>query len=156
MTEHDRESIMDIFNFYVENSYAAYPEQRLPYDFYDVFLSMCKGYPAVTVRNGAGDVVGFGMLRPYHAMPAFSKTAEITYFIKPDCTGQRIGKRLLDHLEDEGRKKGLTSILASISSLNAGSLRFHVSNGFVECGRFKSIGQKRGEVFDVVYCQKML
>jgi L-amino acid N-acyltransferase YncA len=28
----DRKSIIDIFNYYVENSYAAYPETKLPYE----------------------------------------------------------------------------------------------------------------------------
>lgn len=156
MTMEDRESVMDIFNLYVENSYAAYLERKLPYEFYDTLLGMCQGYPAVTARNETGDVVGFGMLRPYNPMPTFSKTAEITYFIKPDCTGHGIGKILLNHLVDEGRKKGLASILASISSLNEGSIRFHLNNGFTECGRFKGVGLKRGKLFDVVYCQRML
>lgn len=96
------------------------------------------------------------MLRPYNPIPAFSKTAEITYFIKPDFTGHGLGKTLLYYLIDEGRKKGLTTILASISSLNKGSIKFHLKNGFVECGRFKSIGQKQGKTFDIVYCQMML
>ncbi|MDD3925249.1 MAG: GNAT family N-acetyltransferase [bacterium] len=156
MSLSDRESVIDIFNYYVENSFAAYPERKLPYEFFDTLFGMCQGYPAVTVRDEAGEILGFGMLRPYNPMQAFSKTAEIPCFIKPDFTGQGIGKMLLDYLIEEGRKKGLTNILAGISSLNDGSMRFHLKNGFVECGRFKGIGQKQGKIFDVVYCQMTL
>jgi L-amino acid N-acyltransferase YncA len=156
MSSSDREPVIDIFNYYVEYSFSAYPETKLPYEFFDTFLNICQGYPAVTARNEADEVIGFGMLRPYNPIPAFSKTAEIAYFIKPDFTGQGIGKALLGYLIDEGKKKGLATILASISSLNEGSIRFHLKNGFVECGRFKNIGEKQGKTFDVVYCQLIL
>jgi hypothetical protein len=42
----DREAIMDVFNYYAENSFAAYPETKLPYQAFDLFLQMSK------VRHG--------------------------------------------------------------------------------------------------------
>ncbi len=156
MSPDDREPVMDIFNYYIENSYAAYPEQKLPYEFFDIFLSMCQGYPTAIARNESGETIGFGLLRPYNPLPAFSRTAEITYFLKPEFTGRGIGKAILNHLIDEGKKQGLTTILASISSLNEWSIHFHKKHGFVECGHFKKICRKNGKVFDIVYMQKML
>ena len=89
-------------------------------------------------------------------MPTFSRTAETTYFVKPDFVGKGIGKILLEYLITEGRKKDVTSILASVSSLNEVSISFHMRHGFVECGRFRDIGRKKGKTFDVVYFQRML
>ena len=51
---------------------------------------------------------------------------------------------------------GIHSVLANVSSLNEESIRFHLKNGFIECGRFKEAGKKKDQVFDVVYFQKML
>jgi L-amino acid N-acyltransferase YncA len=151
-----RHAVVDIFNYYVENSFSAYPEHKVPYEFFDAILNMCKGYPSTIVKNEDGEIIGFGMLRPFNPIPTFSRTAEITYFLKPGFTGQGVGKAILDFLTNKGREKGLSSILASISSLNEGSIRFHLKNGFSECGRLKSIGLKNGTVFDVVYYQRML
>lgn len=156
LTADDRQEVIDIFNYYVRNSFAAYLESAVPYDFFDMLLNLCKGYPSTVAVTEDGEVVGFGMLRPYNPIPAFSRTAEITYFLKPGFTGRGIGKALLDYLVAEGKERGLTSILAGISSLNEGSIRFHLRNGFSECGRFKSVGVKKGMAFDVVYCQKVL
>jgi phosphinothricin acetyltransferase len=117
---------------------------------------MCEGYPALTARDEQGNILGFGMLRAYSPFPTFSKTAEITYFIKPGYTGKGIGKRILESLIADAGAKGITSIIASISSLNEGSIEFHRKNGFVECGRLKEVGNKRGKTFTVVYMQKML
>ena len=156
MTVEDREPVIDLFNFYVENSFAAYPESKLPYQAFDLFLQMSKGLPTATIKDQKGDLLGFGMLKIYSPMAAFSKTAEITYFLRSDWTGKGLGKILLEYLEREGRARGIKTILASISSLNPGSVKFHEKNGFVQCGCFKEVGLKRGRTFDTVWMQKTL
>jgi len=152
----DRESIMDIFNYYVENSFAAYPENKLLYQAFDIFLQMSKGYPTGSIIDQNGKVVGFGMFRVHNPMPAFSHTVEVTYFIHPDHTGKGLGKMLLAYLEKAGSERGIKNILANISSLNPGSIKFHKNNGFIECGRFKNVGKKNGHEFDTVWMQKVL
>ena len=156
MAEEHRQAVIDIFNFYVENSFAAFPEQKLPYPMFDMLLSMSRNYPSGVIQNQDGKVVGFGMLRAHNPMPAFLHTAEVSYFIDPAHTGNGIGKRLLDHLEERGRAQGIMSLLACISSKNPGSITFHARNGFVECGRFKAVAKKKGVSFDTVWMQKML
>ncbi len=152
----DREAIIDIFNYYVENSFAAYPENKLPYQAFDMFLQMSDGFPAGSINDQNGRVVGFGMLRAHNPMAAFAQTAEVTYFIHKDYTGKGLGKLLLDFLEKGAAEKGIKTILANISSFNSGSINFHRKNGFVECGRFKKVGKKKGRNFDTVWMQKML
>jgi L-amino acid N-acyltransferase YncA len=156
MTAADRLPVIDIFNFYIENSFAAYLEHKVSYDFFDILLKAGEGYAAIVAKNETGRVLGFGMLRAYHPFPVFSKTAEISYFIKPEWTGKGVGDLMLTHLIRQAEGKGITSLLASIASLNTTSIRFHQKNGFLECGRFKKIGEKKGLLFDVVYMQKML
>lgn len=156
MAPEDRGPILAIFNHYVETSFAAYPDAPVPDAFYDKLLEMVRGYPNATVRDEAGEVVGFGMLRAYSPMATFARTAEITYFLRADATGGGVGARLLEHLLARGRERGIRQVLASVSSRNEGSLRFHERHGFVECGRFREIGCKLGEPFDVVYLQRTL
>lgn len=156
MTGADRSPVIDIFNYYIENSFAAYPDRRVPYEFFDILLKAAEGYPAVVAKDKQETVVGFGMLRAYHPFPVFSKTAEISYFIKPEWTGKGVGNLMLSHLIRKAEERGITSLLAGIASLNDPSIKFHKKNGFIECGRFKKIGEKKGHVFDVVYMQKTL
>jgi phosphinothricin acetyltransferase len=152
----DHKDVMEIFNYYIENTFAAYPEQRLPDEFLETLLMLSHGYPTVVAKADEGVVTGFGLLRPYNPLPAFSKTAEITYFLKPGFAGQGIGKAILDYLLDTGKELGINAVLANVSSLNEESIRFHIKNGFSECGRFREIGRKKGQVFDVLYFQKLL
>jgi phosphinothricin acetyltransferase len=155
ISNEDRKEIMDIFNHYVENSFAAYPENKLPYQAFDMFLQMSSDFPTGSIRDQNGKIVGFGMLRTHNPMPTFSQTAEVTYFIHPDYTGVGLGKMLLSFLEKGAVEKGITNILANISSLNPRSIEFHQKNGFKECGRFRKVGKKNGQEFDTVWMQKM-
>jgi L-amino acid N-acyltransferase YncA len=156
LTNDDREKVIDIFNYYIENSFAAFPDDPVPYQAYEMIMKMSAGLPAVSIKNKEGILLGFGMLKRFNPFPAFSRTAEVAYFIAPDNTGQGLGKLILDHLEEEGKKLGVTTLLAHISSLNIGSINFHKKNGFSESGRFVQAGVKNDQVFDSVWMQKML
>lgn len=152
----DRKSIIDILNYYVENGFAAYPEKPLPYEFFDFMMKAAEGYPTVAAKNESGETVAFGVLRPYHPFSTFAATAEISYFIMHEHTGRGLGGRMLGYLEEGAQRKGIVNILASVSSLNEGSIRFHRTHGFEECGRFKGVVKKKNTLLDTVWLQKKL
>ena len=158
MAEGDREAVIDLFNYYVANSFAAYPEERVPYGLFDEFLKLTQGYPAYTIRDeeNVGNIIGFAFLRAYHPLSAFLRAAEISCFIHPGYTGRGIGSKMLMRLFDEARSKGIDTVLANVSSLNEQSLRFHGRHGFVECGRFRRVARKKGRDLDAVWMQRIL
>ncbi|MBN1663750.1 MAG: N-acetyltransferase [Deltaproteobacteria bacterium] len=156
MTNEHRMPVIDIFNHFVEHSYAAYLEEKVGYEFFNRLFGISNGYSATVAKNDAGDVVGFAMMHAYHPARAFVRTAELTYFIHPEHTGKGIGRIFLDLFEGEARRLGIDSLIASVSSLNENSLQFHRKCGFEECGRFKKIGRKFGRDFDVVWMQKRI
>jgi L-amino acid N-acyltransferase len=154
--EHQK-SIMKIFNYYIENSTAAFPVSTLPEQFYPLLMEKIKGYPAYAVLNPeANDVIGFCWLSVYNPFPTFKETANISYFITPDKIGKGIGKQCLDRLETDAMQMGIKHIIAEISSENQKSLNFHTRNGFKTCGVLKQIGNKFNRKFDVIYMQKDL
>lgn len=154
LIQSDSTAVIDLFNYYIVNSCAAYPEEEVPYSFFGFFLEQIRRYPSIAVRLPDGSLGGFGLLRAHNPMPVFCHTAEITYFIRPDLTGRGLSSQMLAYLEDEGRRRGISTILANISSLNEGSIRFHARHGFTECGKFFRVGKKKGKIFDTVWMQK--
>jgi phosphinothricin acetyltransferase len=152
----DAAAITAIYNHFATNSFAAYPSRPIDKTFFERFKAMAVGYPFYVIETPEKDVIGFGQLRPYHPADTMRQTAEITYFILPEHTGHGLGTRLLLMLEDEARHRGIKNILASVSSLNAQSLSFHLKHGFAECGRFRCVGIKFNEEFDVVWMQKFI
>jgi len=156
VSEEDGKDITDIFNYFVENSFAAYPEKRVQNVFFERLKQLAGGFPIYAIGISGGGLAGFGLLRPYHLLETFKRTAELTYFILPMHISKGLGTKLLNVLIEEAKKKGFDSLLASISSLNEISLNFHLKNGFTECGRFKRIGRKFGQDFDEVWMQRFI
>ena len=156
LTPADRKDVIDLFNGHVRNSFAAYPEAPVGYEFYDFLVRQDGNWPAVGARSGSGELLGFGFLKPLNPLAAFAAAGEVGYFLKPEATRSGLGTRILARLEEGARARGLATILASVSSLNEPSLRFHAKQGFLECGRFHAVGRKWGRVFDLVWWQKRL
>lgn len=155
MIEKYSNEVIDIFNYYVENSFAAYFENKLPYQFFNKFIEMTKGYPAYVLLNKeTKKVIGFCFLKPYSPLPVFKETAEVTYFIEKNETGKGLGKQMLNLLASEGKKMGIQYLIANICSYNEQSLNFHKKQGFYECGRLHNIGRKKARNFDVVLMEK--
>lgn len=57
MTEEYGREVIDIFNYYIENSITAYPEQKGSYEFYGKMLEMTRGYPAKTIKAVGGRTI---------------------------------------------------------------------------------------------------
>jgi len=154
--DEDQNEVMNIFNYYIENSYATFFNKRIPVDFFDKLKDIAYGNSFYVIEHKEKGVIGFGLLKKYHNSDVFRGVAELGYFIKPEFTNKGLGTLILDALITDAREMHIKTLLASISSLNEESLNFHKKHGFFECGRFKRIGQKLGKTFDVIWMQKFL
>ncbi len=151
----DAGALVSLFNHYVREGEAAFLDDPVTDEFFERLRPLIALHPSFAVREPDGTFIGFGLLRPHSPLPAFRRTAELTYF-SPDRTGQEIGSALLARLEAAGQARGIAHLLAPVSSRNTGSIRFHERHGFVECGRFRSTGERHGRPFDLVWLQKAL
>lgn len=148
-------AVLAVLNHHIASGFAAYPSQPLPAGLWERFFQALDGYPAYVVKHD-DQVVGFGALKPYLLPDTLARTAEVSYFLLPNYTGQGLGSRLLEILTAEARERGVDNLLANVSSQNEASLRFHKRHGFVQVGYFPKVGRKWGKDFDLVWLQKVL
>ena len=148
-------AVTAILNQHIASGFAAYPSQPLGPEFWTYLRRLAAGYPAYVVEL-EGQVVGYGMLRPHLPPDTMARTAEVSYFLRPEHTGRGLGSRLLERLIEGGRRMGVDNLLANVSSLNPGSLRFHQRHGFREVGCFERVGRKWGRDFDVIWLQRFI
>jgi phosphinothricin acetyltransferase len=151
MQENDRDAVMRIFNHYAATGFAAYPEGPLPPQF---FALLREGAVSAIVLEHNGSVAGFGLLRPFLPFPAFRKTGTLTYFLAPEAVGGGLGSRLLERLTASAKERGMTMLVANMSSRNEVSIRFHKRHGFAEAGTLSGVGEKFGEPFGVIWMQR--
>ncbi len=159
-TPEDTQGMLEIFNYYIENSFAAYLETPVGPEFFqtshDEGESNKSEHSPFYVIEENNRVIGIGALRPYFPFRNFQHTGVVSYFILPEYTREGLGAKLLDILCQDAKKKNMKSLLANVSSKNQASLSFHLKHGFVECGRFKAAGKKFETYFDIVWLQKFL
>lgn len=149
----DRDQVVAIFNHFVSNSFAAYPDVKVGPEFFASLQTRSEGLPFLVIEIDQ-QVIGFGLLGRYHQSAAFQSTGVLTYFILPQYTRFGLGTALLNRLAAKAKERDISHLLAHISSRNEQSLEFHRKHGFSECGRFKGIGKKFSQSFDVVWVQK--
>ncbi len=156
MTADFRKPVIDIFNYYIENGFAAFLQQKLPYEAFDMLAKMCEKHGAVVALDDNAKVLGFGLLHAYNPMPPYAHTAEVGYFLAPDETGKQIGSQILNSLIAKASELGVRELIATIAASNAHSIRFHEKNGFVQRGILEKIARKNGINFDIVIMQRSL
>ncbi|MCX7678684.1 MAG: GNAT family N-acetyltransferase [Spirochaetes bacterium] len=155
LDERHRGAIIDIYNYYIEHSFASFLETKADYHFYDTFISSMRGFPAAAIIVNS-QTAGFCFLRSYSPIPAFRSAAEISYYLHPSLIGKGLGKQALEYLICEAKRINISHLIAQVSSLNTGGKRFHEKNGFFLKGTLEKIGEKFGQRFDVLLFQKTI
>jgi len=156
LQEKDLPIVKKIYDYYILNSTATYYTEPLsvgelkksiPFNHpkYKSFLIHCDD-----------TVCGYCYLSQYKNRQAYDRTAEITIYLKPGFTGKGIGRFALDELEKIARNNQLKVLIGVISADNKSSIALSEQCGYEKCAHFKQVGEKFGEILDVVAYQKIL
>lgn len=156
ITEKHQPQIMDIFNHYIEHSFAAFIDTPLTGSQIAGFLAASAAYPALALSDASGNLAGFGLLRAYSPFTTLRHTAVISYFLHPEHTGKGLGKLILEQLCQEAAALNIRVLLAEISSRNPQSIAFHRKHGFTQCGALENAGCKFGTLFSILSFQKFI
>ncbi len=152
----DLKSITKIYNEAVVNTTATFDtEPKTLAKQRQWFEHHSSGYP-VLVAEFNHKVVGWASLSPWSDRCAYSETAEASIYVHKDYRGKGIGKKLTEALLEAGRKAGLHTVIARITSENTPSLRLAKALGFADIGTMREVGVKFGRRLDVCMLQIIL
>ena len=103
-----------------------------------------------------GYLVGFCYASQFRPREGYRFTVEDSIYVRPDCIGHGVGKRLLAELISECQAKGCHSMVACICGVNVSSVALHASLGFKEVGLLPEAGCKFGEWMRLLIMQRPL
>ena len=154
-TADDLPAITEIYNDAILKTVATFDtETKTLEDRQAWFEHHGAKYPVlVAVEDGV--VKGWASLTAYSDRCAYSGTVENSVYVREDCRGYGIGKKLLDALMDEGRKACFHTVIARIAETNDISIRLHEKAGFKTIGVMEEVGMKFGKLLDVYMMQKI-
>lgn len=153
LTEKYKKETIDIFNYYIEHTTAAYRSEKVDYDFFSALVDE-NVVSAYAVMNNSNDVIGFCMLEKYKNIQTFNELGDCMYFIKPEMTGKGVGREIVSLLENDAKRRGMKKVVVDISDENEKSIAFHKKHGFVEYGRLENCWKKFDKNLGIVYMHK--
>ena len=157
--ERDLEGILDIYNYYVQNSPATFDtvraeaKDRLPW----LKEHSCGGAHRLFVAmNDGKQVLGWATTSLFRPRPAYATTVEASVYCKHDSVGLGIGTALYGALFKAIEKEDVERIVAGITLPNQSSVALHASFGFGHIGTFTRVGRKFGQYWDVAWFERPL
>jgi phosphinothricin acetyltransferase len=152
----DAPGITEIYNHYIAHTVITFEEAMLdPGAMADRIRAVIPRYPWFVWEEG-GELAGYAYAHDWHQRAAYRFAAEDSIYLKPGWERRGIGKRLLEGVLGELRKRKLHVVMAAITVPNQGSVELHERLGFKKTGQFNEIGFKLGKWLDVGYWELIL
>lgn len=114
-----------------------------------------RGLPYL-VAELEGYIVGFCYASQFRPRDGYRFTVEDSIYVRPDCTGHRVGSMLLAQLVLDCQLEGCHSMVACICGVNVPSVALHTALGFQQVGLLPEAGCKFGEWLRLLIMQRSL
>lgn len=140
----DLEEVLQICNHYILTSTATFEVTPLTAE------QMAGRMHGAMVCEIDGKVEGYSYVHPWKERPCYWPTVEITIYLSPDATGKGIGRELVSAVLSRTKAR---EVIACITADNEASIRLFESLGFERVSYFRGVGEKFGQILDVVDLQ---
>lgn len=108
-----------------------------------------RGRHPALVAERAGQVIGWGELKPWSPRKGYARTAEVSLFVAEGARRSGAGRALLAELVARARAGGLGVLLSRIGGESQASIALHGALGFRHLCTMQRVGEKFGRVLDV-------
>lgn len=156
LSEKDFSVVKEIYDYYILNTVFTFHVSEITIEALKENIPVNHPKYKSFLIKADGDVCGYCYLSQYKNRKAYDRTAEITLYLKPDFTGKRIGKFVIEKLGEVAAKNDIKVLIAIISGENNQSIKLFEHCGFQKCGHLKHVGEKFDKIIDVVLYQKIL
>ena len=152
----DVPAMLDIYRPYVlETAYTFEYEVPSVKEFEARFLQISAAFPWL-VWEEDGVILGYAYGDRAFVRAAYQWDADLSIYLRPDCRGRGIGRRLYEALEDLLRQQGYFVAYGLVTDANADSCAFHRSMGYREASYLRNCGVKFGCWYGVIWFEKRL
>lgn len=153
VTINDSKQLIDIYNYYIENSSATFEEESI--DVIEMKKRIEEIIPTLPwlVYQKKGDIIGYAHASPWKSRCAYRYSFEISIYVKFNSQCKGIGTKLYTELIKRLKILGAHSIIGGITLPNDSSIKLHEKFGFKKVAEFEKIGFKFGKWLNVGYWQ---
>ena len=159
----DAEELLKIYSPYVTDTAITF-EYDIPsvIEFSRRIKNILQIYPYIVALEGQ-HIVGYAYASAFKERAAYSWAVETTVYLRRDCRGKGLGKKLYLALEDILKRQNIINLNACIAftsvkdiHLNNASAAFHEHLGYSKVAHFTKCGYKFGTWYDMIWMEKMI
>lgn len=154
ITHEDLPKVKEIYDHYILNTTATFHSERITIPELEeiIFLNNPR-YPSFLIHEG-DHVIGYCFLSRFKKRQAYDRTAELSIYLKPSFTGRGIGHFAIHHIEEAAKKGGIHVLIGTLCGENQASIRLLEKMGYIKAAHLRNVGEKFGDILDVVMYQK--
>lgn len=156
-TAKDMPAVVTIYEHFVRTSTTTF--ELTPPDATEMCkrrrLVLDRGLPYL-VAELEGYIVGYCYASQFRPREGYRFTVEDSIYVRPDCVGYGVGRKLLAQLIAECKQTGCHRMVACICGDNPISLHLHRSLGFEVLGTIPEAGFKFDRWLDMSMLQRPL
>ncbi|KGK88375.1 acyltransferase [Desulfosporosinus sp. HMP52] len=163
-TKEDAEEILEVYAPYVTDTAITF-EYEVPsvQAFAERISNITQKYPYL-VAIEKKRIIGYAYASAFKERAAYDWAVETTVYLRQDCRGKGVGKKLYLALEEILRQQNILNLNACIaytptdddSYLTNGSAYFHNQLGYKKVGHFTKCGYKFNTWYDMIWMEKMI
>ena len=146
----DAAAIAAIYNEYVLHTTISFETAALTPQAMQARIEAYAAECPYLVYEEAGHILGYCYAHRWKERAAYARTWESTMYLAPEAQGHGIGRALMQELITRCRAAGCRVLIACITQGNERSCRFHESLGFRQASHFHAVGEKFGQLLNVV------
>lgn len=154
MKEIDFVVVKEIYDYYIMHTTATFHTEPISIRELEEFIYINHPLYKSFLVYYEEAIAGYCYFTYFKKRQAYERTAEVTIYLKPEFTERGLGHRTLEFLEHAAAKTPIKNLLAVITESNAHSLKLFEKAGYLKCAHFKKVGEKMGQILDVVIYQK--
>lgn len=152
----DAKVLVEIYNDYILNTTISFETEPLTVEQMSHRIEGISAHCPYLVWEDDGEIAGFCYAHQWKERAAYHNTLETTVYLSPRHFRKGIGTQLMKHLIEDCRKNGFKVLIACITANNEASIKMHEALGFKQVSYFSQVGEKFGQLLDVVDMQLTL
>lgn len=162
-TIQDAEILVGIYAPYVQTTAISFEyEPPSVEEFSRRIAEVLEKFPYLVAEHN-GEVVGYAYAHPYGVRKAYSWSIELSVYIRRDCRGLGVGRKLYEAMEVLLKAQNVTNLYVLVAGVDVedeylthDSQKFHLAMGYDYVGKLHKAGYKFGKWYDMITMEKII
>ena len=155
-TLQDVPAMLEIYQPYVlQTAYTFEYEVPSLAEFTLRFRTITEQFPWLVWEEN-GNIRGYCYGARAFERAAYQWAADLSVYLRPDCRGQGIGRKLYEALEQDLRRQGYRLVYGIVTSENKASCKFHRAMGYHATAELPRCAWKFGNCYGITWFEKRL